>query len=63
MGMTPYDARRLTNQLEFKTNLELKVSRTRKYPTIEVDDKVRTCFKTKFDKNKEYQHVQKKHIK
>jgi hypothetical protein len=52
MGMTPDDARRLTNQLEFKTNLELKVSRTIKYPTIEVDDKVRICFKQNLEQIK-----------
>ncbi len=51
-GFTPDDARRTTNQLDAKTNLELKASRTRKYPTIEVDDTVRIYFKKKFEKER-----------
>ena len=40
-GLTPDDARRVTNQLEVKTQLELKASRTRTYPEIEINDKVK----------------------
>jgi hypothetical protein len=50
--MTPDDARRPTNQLDIKTHLELKASRTRKYPTIELDDRVKIFFKKKFEKER-----------
>ena len=51
-GLTPDDARRTTNQLEIKTKLELNAMRTRKYPEIEINDKVKIYFKKKFQKER-----------
>ena len=41
-GMTPNEARKPANTIQTKINLELHRHETRKYPTIEVGDYVRT---------------------
>jgi radical SAM superfamily enzyme len=51
-GLTPDNARRVTNQLEVKTQLELNAMKTRKYPIIELNDKVKIYFKKKFQKER-----------
>ena len=40
--MTPDEARKKTNELIVKSNLELKRRNTRKYPEVEVGDHVKT---------------------
>ncbi len=50
--MTPDNARRATNHLEVKTQLEMRAMRTRKYPEIELNDKVKIYFKKKFQKER-----------
>ena len=50
--MTTDDARRPSNLLEVKTQLELRASRTRQYLEIEVDDKVRIYFHKKSQKER-----------
>ena len=40
--MTPDEARKKTNELNVKSNLELKRRNTRKYPEVEVGDHVKT---------------------
>lgn len=52
INMTPDNARRATNQLEVKTQLELIASRTRRYPEIEINDNVKIYFKKKFQKER-----------
>ena len=51
-NMTPDNARRATNHLEVKTQLEMRAMRTRKYPEIELNDKVKIYFKKKFQKER-----------
>ena len=50
-GMTPAEARKPANTLQTKVNLEMHRHSTRKYPTIEVGDYVRT-FQRKQTQNK-----------
>ena len=40
-GMTPYEARKERNRIDVKQNLELRAKHTRKYPDINVGDKVK----------------------
>ena len=50
-GMTPYEARKERNHIDVKQNLELRAKHTRKYPDINVGDKVKIYTTKKiFDK-------------
>ena len=52
-GMTPYEARKERNHIDVKQNLELRAKHTRKYPDINVGDKVKIYTKKKrFDKER-----------
>ena len=52
-GMTPNEARKEENDFEVRTNLEIKRISTRKYPELNVGDKVRIYKKRKaFDKER-----------
>ena len=44
-GMTPNEARKKENTLQVKVNLEMQRHSTRKYPELQVGDKVKTLFK------------------
>ena len=53
-GMTPDEARKPENTLQTNVNLEMHRHSTRKYPTIEVGDYVRTFQKQQTQKKKEH---------
>ena len=53
-GMTPFEARKPANTLQTKVNLEMHRHSTRKYPTIEVGDYVRTFYRKQTQKKKEH---------
>ena len=46
-GMTPIQARDEKNHMKVKLNLELKRKSTRKYPPVEIGDKVKIYTKKK----------------
>ena len=46
-GMTPYDARKERKHIDVKQNLELRAKHARKYPDINVGDKVNIYTKKK----------------
>jgi hypothetical protein len=51
--MTPTDAKKPQNQLKVKMHLELQAKRDRKYPPVEVGDRVR-CYRKKDKLDKEH---------
>ena len=52
-GLTPSEARQESNSVDVKINLEMKAKRTRRYPDIDVDNKVKIYKKkTQFDKER-----------
>jgi hypothetical protein len=53
-GMTPDEARKPQNTLQTKVNLEMHRHSTRKYPTIEVGDNVRTFYRKQTQSKKEH---------
>ena len=52
--MTPAEARKPANTLQTKVNLEMHRHSTRKYPTIEVGDYVRTFYRKQTQQKKEH---------
>ena len=52
--MTPAEARKPANTLQTKVNLEMRRHSTRKYPTIEVGDYVRTFHRKQTQQKKEH---------
>ena len=48
--MTPKDAMKETNELKAKQNMEQQASRTRKYPPIEIGDRVKIYRKERQEK-------------
>ena len=53
-GMTPFEAKKPANTLQTKSNLEMHRHRTRKYPTIEVGDNVKTFYRKQTQSKKEH---------
>ena len=47
--MTPKDARMKKNELDVKMNISLQAKSNRKYPAVEVSDKVKSKFTTSWD--------------
>ena len=53
IGMTPAEAKRDNNKIDAKINMELKAKHSRKYPPLEVGNKVKIMLKySKFKKRK-----------
>ena len=52
--MTPFEARKPANTVQTKVNLETHRHSSRKYPTIEVGDYVRTFYRKQTQQKKEH---------